>query len=384
MQRRNFLVGIGSASVGGSALLGSGAFSRVEAQRNVSVQVAEDHEAYLGLGKCNTPNGSYAHPDDDGHLELLMNPDNPTMQENGGESPLGSGVNSNSQSWFDRVFQVCNNGKETVCLHIEDDDSWPRVPETDSAEHAGERRVEFYLDDNDNVSLIGEENALQLTVGECICVGVKTRSYGLSDGDELLDALDNEIRIIADVDGDCVDNGCPILSGAYQCTTYEGDADGFSRTGTRFRITNMGPTATNYDLAVADSPSDYRSNLSIGPNTTQSRPADASVPQNAVIAWDAPEGCEADLQTWGEYKADVGVADLTDWYETFGTNVPTNAPEDFDDEFVIEVTGIPEVESNIENTLGPDAQIPADVYPEMSDPAETEGWITCMKEGTDE
>ena len=191
MQRRNFLVGIGSASVGGS-----GAFSRVESQRNVRISVAEDPDAYLGLDKCNTPNGSYAHLDGNGHLEVLMNPDNPTI----GDSPLGEGINSNSTSRFDRVFQICNNGKEAVCLHIEDDESWPRVPEADSATHAGERRVEFYLEDDDELSIVGAEQAFQIAVGECICVGVKTRSYGLEADDELLDALDNEIRIIADVD----------------------------------------------------------------------------------------------------------------------------------------------------------------------------------------
>ena len=78
MDRRKFLVGLGSASVGGSALVGSGAFSRVDAQRAVTIQVAEDPDAYLGMDKCSidgseTPNSSYASLDDDGHLRILMN-----------------------------------------------------------------------------------------------------------------------------------------------------------------------------------------------------------------------------------------------------------------------------------------------------------------------
>jgi hypothetical protein len=205
MQRRNFLVGIGSASVGGSALLGSGAFSRVESQRSVTVQVAEDPDAYLGLNKCNTPNGSYTSLDGSGHLEVLMNPDNETI----GSSPLGSGINSNSTSRFDRVFQICNQGKQSVCVHIEDSEAWPRVPESDAASLAGERRVEFYLEDDAEASAVGESSAFGLDVGECVCVGILTRSYGLQADDELLDAIDNEIRIIADVDGDCFEEVIP-------------------------------------------------------------------------------------------------------------------------------------------------------------------------------
>ncbi|MEF8900809.1 MAG: twin-arginine translocation signal domain-containing protein [Halovenus sp.] len=52
MNRRKFLVGVGSAAAAGSAVLGSGAFTRVEAQRSVTVQVAEDPNAYLGMDTC--------------------------------------------------------------------------------------------------------------------------------------------------------------------------------------------------------------------------------------------------------------------------------------------------------------------------------------------
>lgn len=197
MKRRNFILGAGAAAAGGSALLGTGAFSRVESQRSVTIEVAEDPDAYLGLDKCDSLNGSYAHLDGNGHLEILMNEDNPHHPED----DLGAGVNSNSRSWFDRVFQICNQGKEPACVYIEDDDAWPRVP--DGEPDAGERRVEFYLEDDDERSLIGQENAIGIPLGECVCVGIKTRTFGLEDGDELLEALDNNVTIVADVDEEC-------------------------------------------------------------------------------------------------------------------------------------------------------------------------------------
>lgn len=210
MDRRKFLVGLGGTALGGSALIGTGAFSRIEAQRGVTIAVAEDPDAYLGLDKCDTPNGSYV-DFDNGHLQVLMNPENPTV----GESPLGEGINSDSLSWFHNVFQICNQGKEDACVWIEDDEDWPRVNDDeldgDYSDYDGDRRVEFYLGDDEERSVIGSDNAIQLPLGECVCVGIKTNSKGLSDSDELLLLLDNEIRIIADVDGDCFERlpECP-------------------------------------------------------------------------------------------------------------------------------------------------------------------------------
>ena len=370
MQRRNFLIGIGSASVGGSALLGTGAFSRVESHRAVTVAVAEDPDAYLGLDKCPTPNGSYTSLDGNGHLEVLMNPDNETI----GDTPLGSGINSNSRSQFDNVFQICNQGKETICVHIEDDDAWPRVPDGEKAD-VGERRVEFYLGDRPDISVVGEENSFPLAVGDCVCIGILTRSYGLVEGDELLDALDNEIRIIADVDGDCTEvPECANLSVEYECTTYNDEGDNFRRTGTRFRVTNNGPVPATYDLAIANEPGDWREGLAIGANTSQHRISDASVPTEALIFWTCANGAPTGAQTWGQYKDANDYDDLEDWYETVGStgSAPSSAPQDVNDDLLVaEGMNIPDGE--------PDQDIDPDTFPDMSQAAEDNGWIACEK-----
>lgn len=370
MQRRNFLVGLGSASVGGSALLGTGAFSRVESQRSVTVAVAEDPDAYLGLDKCPTPNGSYTSLDDDGHLEVLMNPDNETI----GSTPLGSGINSNSRSQFDNVFQICNQGKETVCVHIEDNDAWPRVPAEVGGE-TGERRVEFYLDSAPNISVIGVENALPLGVGDCICIGILTRSHGLVEGDELLDALDNEIRIIADVDGNCVpENGCANLSVEYECTDYSLGTDKYRRGTTRFRVTNTGSVPTAYDLAVANEPGSWDDAEAVDESSSTTAISDASVPTAALAFWTCANGTPSGVQTWGEYKTENELTDLEDWYETVGSLGfgPSDAPQDVDDDLLVaEAQNIPVGE--------PDEDIASADYPNMSQAAEENGWIACEK-----
>jgi len=49
MNRRNALLGLGAIATGGGALFGSGAFSTVEAERNVSISAAGDGSANVNL-----------------------------------------------------------------------------------------------------------------------------------------------------------------------------------------------------------------------------------------------------------------------------------------------------------------------------------------------
>ena len=212
MKRRTFLIGTGSAALGGSALLGSGAFSKVESQRSVTIQVAEDPNAYLGMDKCSldgseTPNSSYAHLDGNGHLELLMNPDNPTI----GNSPLGEGINSDSFTYFDGMFELCNQGKADATVSYElpdppDDrnigDDWT-APDPDYDDQV----VGFYYiadeDDDDPAGtrvFVEEGQEVPLALGDCVEMGVRTVTKGV---DATIDAplIDGEAVVTADAPG---------------------------------------------------------------------------------------------------------------------------------------------------------------------------------------
>lgn len=103
----------------------------------MTIQVAEDPDAYLGLdgtGSLNSDN--YVYIDDNGHLAIDIG------QIPEGENSIGGeGVNSDSFTWFDSMVQVCNQGKEDIGFWIEpptDQD----VPEGVDAEHDGEPRLQ--------------------------------------------------------------------------------------------------------------------------------------------------------------------------------------------------------------------------------------------------
>ena len=207
------MLGVGSASIGASALIGSGAFTRIESQRRVKIEVAKDPDAYLGLDGCpGSPNRSYTNIDESGHLEIDMSPDNPT--DDGGQ-----GINSDSRSYFDDVFQICNQGKQGICVWIYKPDDWPMYKDGPTDED--EPRVEFYygssegadtLVDLEEQSILGRDNAFFLEVGECICVGIATVTKNLKEGDQLLENLEDEIVIHADVDCPNDEDVPPVVS----------------------------------------------------------------------------------------------------------------------------------------------------------------------------
>ena len=204
MKRRKFLVGAGGASLGGSGLIGSGAFSAVESQRQVTIQLAEDENAYLGLDACGTPNGdNFVGTDGRGHLTVDIGD---FGEDENYDYETGEGVNSDSLTAFDNVFRICNQGKEDACVWIDAEVAEDLLDGHDTSLPT----LDFYvLDSNgDPRTILGEENAVKLPVGECFCVGIRVYSRFLSAGDQIVE--DEEIRIIADVDGT---DDCPEVNG---------------------------------------------------------------------------------------------------------------------------------------------------------------------------
>ncbi|MXV60836.1 hypothetical protein GS429_01865 [Natronorubrum sp. JWXQ-INN-674] len=110
MERRKFLIGAGSTTIGASAIVGSGAFTSTEMDRVASIEVADDPDALLGLEPCDGPNGDYALLEEDTRgrekLEIRIDPDNPNI--------IGEGVNPQSDTWICCIFTVKNQGTQPV------------------------------------------------------------------------------------------------------------------------------------------------------------------------------------------------------------------------------------------------------------------------------
>lgn len=125
MQRRKFLIGAGSAAVGASALVGSGAFTSVKAERTMSVARVGDQSAYLGLTGGDADGvDEYVNGSDGGQLSI-------DLTGNGEGSGVNMGavteIGDSDEHESEYAFKITNQGTQPVSLFFSykfDDASW--------------------------------------------------------------------------------------------------------------------------------------------------------------------------------------------------------------------------------------------------------------------
>lgn len=185
MERRKFLIGAGSAAVGSSALVGSGAFSFVRADRTAQIDVVNDGSAYLTLAS----ESEYASEDENGEL---------TLQFNGANDQNGEGLNGNADSRFDNVFKVENNGTNDISqlsVHTGDTSGWDadgltlyysedELPGDNSAHNEWNSTVEQLAKSADN-----EGETPEITEGEDIYVHAIFELRGDNTEDDLPETI---------------------------------------------------------------------------------------------------------------------------------------------------------------------------------------------------
>ena len=114
MDRRKFIIGAGSLAAGGAAALGSGAFTSVDANRDISIAVAGDASAFLKITPAEedgntTPNAKeYVFEESDGTLALDFTNTNET------EDAGGKGLNEDATTIFDALLDFTNQGTQTI------------------------------------------------------------------------------------------------------------------------------------------------------------------------------------------------------------------------------------------------------------------------------
>ena len=206
MERRKFLIGTGALAAGGAAALGSGAFSRVDAQRQVTIQVANDRNAYLGFKSMDTPNSrNYFSYDGEGHAEIDIG----KIPEDEYEGQTGAGVNSDSFTYFDGLFLLCNQGKADAQVSYDlppapenreyGDDYAPPDPDY-TLEEDGPVVAFYYVERNDagevNRRIISQGEPLEVPLGECAEIGIRTLTKGVSARNDA-PLIDGEVVVTA-------------------------------------------------------------------------------------------------------------------------------------------------------------------------------------------
>ncbi|ELY76190.1 hypothetical protein [Natrinema pallidum] len=154
MQRRKFVIGMGALASGTAAVIGTGAFSSVEADRQVDVQVTEDANAYLGLDNSGEANDMYFDTTGDEYAVDF------TDSGNG-----GNGVNPNADTVAEDVFTITNQGTQPVEVSLSGSgDLSTQLPGSISAPGSDGLTVALAEDDGDG------DDTYELGVGKSVNV----------------------------------------------------------------------------------------------------------------------------------------------------------------------------------------------------------------------
>lgn len=102
MRRRNALIGLGTLSVGAAGIIGSGAFTSVDATRSVSVTTSGDSAALLKFTAANT------------RAEQYVNTGGDTISID-----LSDGLNLNATTVFNPLITITNNSDNDIDLGLE-------------------------------------------------------------------------------------------------------------------------------------------------------------------------------------------------------------------------------------------------------------------------
>lgn len=109
MERRKFMIGVGSLAAGSAAAMGTGAFNFANVDRGMNVNIADDSNAFLALEDTS----GYA----DGSGSRL------SLTFDSSADVTGKGINKNSDYSFTGVFSITNQGSQSVGVWINDNDS---------------------------------------------------------------------------------------------------------------------------------------------------------------------------------------------------------------------------------------------------------------------
>lgn len=163
MKRRNLLTSIALVTGGGS-LLGTSAFTSVETERTVTVEIADEDEAFLAMEPSGGVNAQFA---ETGQNRKILFDINDVIDR-------GQGPSSNAVYTFDNVFEIKNQGTQNIYLEVE-------FEETGSLDDIG-----FYAGNNVEKTLDGEDYVAKITTGNTADIGIflDTSDEGVSRGED--------------------------------------------------------------------------------------------------------------------------------------------------------------------------------------------------------
>lgn len=171
--------------------MGTGAFTSVEADRRVDVNVSDDAGAYLRLQGTGGPNSPYVTQDGNGNqLEIDLTDSNDSFPN----STDPNGVNPNALTQIDDLFVIQNQGTQEVDVGVTKSGNNPNLV-TFYANDSNSGLNDRYDTTNDNTVALGTADAT-LATGDIVYVSLEVDTSGstVSAGTQIL----NEVTVEGD------------------------------------------------------------------------------------------------------------------------------------------------------------------------------------------
>lgn len=160
------MVGLGGVVAGSGAALGSGAFTSVNASRDVSVTVTNEDTAYLAIEPAAGPNSGIAQvqTNNQNELRLDINGDMGADNEDFGGDGDSHGIGTDSVYTFDNVFSIKNQGTQPITVSASFTNNGTDLNNDLGGDPLG---IRFYAGSNS-----GTELSQSLNVGDSVAVGI--------------------------------------------------------------------------------------------------------------------------------------------------------------------------------------------------------------------
>ena len=182
MKRRTAILGLGGLVAGGGAAMGTGAFTSVEAERDVDVTVAGDLESYIALQPVQ--NDLVEDPDErDLESRTPVAQDDPfsKVDETSGRLELNvTALNAEAETIIPNLFEIRHQGVENrdVTVFIEQNGENTDV------------LTFFTFDENDDRIVLNEgEEGATVSSGERVIVNLEADTGGVSPGDDIIESI---------------------------------------------------------------------------------------------------------------------------------------------------------------------------------------------------
>ena len=182
MQRRKFVVGLGSLAAGASAVMGTSAITETSMERGVRGRVAADgpNSAYVAINPLSV-NGEHIEYRTNGEMRLFF----------GDLGGGGAGLNPDSNNRFDAIFDVENQNPSGNSVHT----YWLWIENPHP-------RLTFYYDSQPGNPIEGISNAEEMGKGDDdpvrapVGARIDLTDSGLSAGDNLSSLFDGDDEFV--------------------------------------------------------------------------------------------------------------------------------------------------------------------------------------------